>query len=303
MVWGGGLLAKWGVLDFAGGIVVHNIAGIAALASVLYVGRRKVADTGPAQHPAGRPGHRPAVVRLVRLQRRQRVPGGLGHRRRLPQHRRRRLVRGGHLAGRGVDDARSAEVPRPAHRRRGRPGHDHARGGLRLAAGGRAHRHRRRASSATTRWRSRTSCGWDDALDVWGVHGVGGFIGVVLLGIFATTAFNPPARTGCSPATPTFLVKELVAVSLSSVWAFVFTYGMLWLIDRITPVRVSRRRGGGGPRLRAPPRGGVRRAGLTAPAAPRPPSGASVGRRSSGRRQPELHRRHEGVHGGAEVGR
>ena len=41
MVWGGGLLAKWGVLDFAGGIVVHNIAGIAALASVLYVGRRQ----------------------------------------------------------------------------------------------------------------------------------------------------------------------------------------------------------------------------------------------------------------------
>src|SRR5437867_5461443 len=39
MVWGGGLLQKWGVLDFAGGIVVHNIAGIAALASVLYVGR------------------------------------------------------------------------------------------------------------------------------------------------------------------------------------------------------------------------------------------------------------------------
>ena len=93
MVWGGGMLAQWGVLDFAGGIVVHNIAGIAALASVLYVGRRKVADTRPAQHPAGRAGHRPAVVRLVRLQRRQRVPGGLGDRRRLPQHRHRRLVR------------------------------------------------------------------------------------------------------------------------------------------------------------------------------------------------------------------
>ena len=38
MVWGGGILATWGVKDFAGGIVVHNIAGFAALASVLYVG-------------------------------------------------------------------------------------------------------------------------------------------------------------------------------------------------------------------------------------------------------------------------
>src|SRR5258707_472962 len=51
MIWGGGILASWGVLDFAGGIVVHNIAGIAALASVLYVGRRKVEDRGPHSIP------------------------------------------------------------------------------------------------------------------------------------------------------------------------------------------------------------------------------------------------------------
>src|SRR2546423_4473931 len=51
MVWGGGMLAQWGVKDFAGGIVVHNIAGIAALASVLYVGKRKVADRGPHSIP------------------------------------------------------------------------------------------------------------------------------------------------------------------------------------------------------------------------------------------------------------
>src|SRR3989475_11576906 len=51
MLWGGGLLATWGVLDFAGGIVVHNIAGIAALASVLYVGRRRIEDRGPHSIP------------------------------------------------------------------------------------------------------------------------------------------------------------------------------------------------------------------------------------------------------------
>src|SRR5258706_11534759 len=37
--------------------------------------------------------------------------------------------------------------------------------------------------------------GWDDALDVWGVHGVGGFIGIVMLGVFASTAWNS-AETG-----------------------------------------------------------------------------------------------------------
>ena len=51
MVWGGGLLAEMGVLDFAGGIVVHASAGMAALASVFYVGRRKVAERGPHSIP------------------------------------------------------------------------------------------------------------------------------------------------------------------------------------------------------------------------------------------------------------
>jgi Amt family ammonium transporter len=46
MVWGGGLMAKFGVLDFAGGIVVHATAGFAALASVIYVGKRKIIDKG-----------------------------------------------------------------------------------------------------------------------------------------------------------------------------------------------------------------------------------------------------------------
>src|ERR1035437_8920702 len=42
-IWGGGFLAKWGVLDFAGGMVVHTSAGFAALASVWVVGSRKFA--------------------------------------------------------------------------------------------------------------------------------------------------------------------------------------------------------------------------------------------------------------------
>ncbi|MGH7594110.1 MAG: ammonium transporter, partial [Gemmatimonadales bacterium] len=46
MVWGGGILQQHGVLDFAGGIVVHATAGFAALAAVFYVGRRRVQDPG-----------------------------------------------------------------------------------------------------------------------------------------------------------------------------------------------------------------------------------------------------------------
>ena len=36
------------------------------------------------------------------------------------------------------------------------------------------------------------------------------------------------------------MTLDVVAVIISSVWAFVFTYGMLWLIDKITPVKVTK---------------------------------------------------------------
>ena len=79
---------------------------------------------------------------------------------------------------------------------------------------------------------------WDDALDVWGVHGVGGALGIVLLGVFATTAFNPAGTDGLIAGNGAFFLKQLAAVAISSVWAFGFTYAMLWLIDKVTPVKV-----------------------------------------------------------------
>jgi Amt family ammonium transporter len=80
---------------------------------------------------------------------------------------------------------------------------------------------------------------WDDALDVWGVHGVGGGLGIILLGVFASTAFNPNGTDGLVLGNSAFFIKQLAAVVLSSVWAFGFTYGMLWLIDKVTPVKVD----------------------------------------------------------------
>src|SRR5258707_8112928 len=85
----------------------------------------------------------------------------------------------------------------------------------------------------------KTRLGWDDALDVWGVHGVGGFLGIVLCGVFATTAFNPAGVDGLLRGNSHFFLVQLGAVALSSLWAFVFTWGMLWLIDRVTPVKVG----------------------------------------------------------------
>src|SRR5438045_3452264 len=81
---------------------------------------------------------------------------------------------------------------------------------------------------------------WDDALDVWGVHGVGGALGIVLLGVFADAAFNPAVKVnGLLLGNTEFLLKQLAAIAISSVWAFGFTFVMLKAINLITPVRVD----------------------------------------------------------------
>jgi ammonium transporter, Amt family len=80
---------------------------------------------------------------------------------------------------------------------------------------------------------------WDDALDVWGVHGVGGILGVVALGIFASTAVNSAGANGLLNGNATFFFKEVIAVIGASIYAFLFTYGMLWVINKFTPVKVN----------------------------------------------------------------
>jgi ammonium transporter, Amt family len=81
--------------------------------------------------------------------------------------------------------------------------------------------------------------GLDDALDVWGVHGVGGLIGTILLGVFAEKAWNPAGSEGLLNGGIGFFLKQCAAVVFAGVWGFVSTYVMLWIIDQITPVRVS----------------------------------------------------------------
>jgi Amt family ammonium transporter len=80
---------------------------------------------------------------------------------------------------------------------------------------------------------------WDDALDVWGVHGVGGALGTILLGVFATKAFNAAGSNWGHTWNLTFFGKEIAAAVFAAVWSFALSYGMLWVIDYCTTVRVT----------------------------------------------------------------
>ena len=80
--------------------------------------------------------------------------------------------------------------------------------------------------------------GWDDALDVWGVHGVGGALGTIMLGLLAHEMIN--GQTGLIFGGNTkFFGLQCLGIFISSVYAFVFTYGMLWIINKITPVKTT----------------------------------------------------------------
>jgi ammonium transporter, Amt family len=81
--------------------------------------------------------------------------------------------------------------------------------------------------------------GWDDALDVWGVHGIGGCLGSILLGVFAQKTINATGDNGLLYGNATFFVHQTAAVVLACVYGFAFTFGMLALINKLTKVKVS----------------------------------------------------------------
>ena len=82
--------------------------------------------------------------------------------------------------------------------------------------------------------------GWDDALDVWGVHGMGGIIGTICLGFFANSAINSAIPNGLFfGGNGMLLFKECVAILFAVIYAFGFTVLLFKVIDKFTPVRVN----------------------------------------------------------------
>jgi len=81
--------------------------------------------------------------------------------------------------------------------------------------------------------------GYDDSLDVVGVHGVGGITGALLTGIFATKLINPAGADGLLSGNPGQLVIQAVAVLASVVFAFGGSLILLKLVDAFVGLRVA----------------------------------------------------------------
>jgi Amt family ammonium transporter len=79
----------------------------------------------------------------------------------------------------------------------------------------------------------------DDALDVFGVHGVGGIIGALATGLFATTAVNPAGFDGLFYGNPGQLLTQLIAVLVSGGYAAIVTYVLLKVINAVVSIRVT----------------------------------------------------------------
>jgi Amt family ammonium transporter len=239
MIWGGGLLQRWGVLDFAGGIVVHGIAGMAALASVFFVGKRKILEKGPHSIPLVALGTGllwfgwygfnagselrvdnitaiaflntdtaasfAAVTWLFMAWIFEKKPKFLG-------------LLTGSIAGLATITPCAGYVTVPVAVLIG------------IVSG--------IVCYGAISWKNKM--GWDDALDVWGVHGVGGTLGILMLGLFATTLVNANGAMGLVYGGTSFFFKQAVAVFGFNAYAFVFTYAALMLINKFTPVKVTK---------------------------------------------------------------
>src|SRR5438552_1390408 len=239
-IWGGGFLAKWGALDFAGGMVVHTSAGFAALASVYVVGARKFAPNEKTL---------PHNVAFVALGTGLLWFGWFG------------FNAGSALAANGVaaqafvntDIAGSIAMCTWLAISWWKHGKPSLVGAFTGAVAGLACVTPTAGYIPT--WAAfivgllagsicyvavvfRESRKWDDALDVWAAHGIGGLMGTILLGAFAFLSVNAAGADGLFAGNAGFFGKQVVAAVFVAAYAFAVTWLILKVLNRFEPVRV-----------------------------------------------------------------
>jgi Amt family ammonium transporter len=240
-VWGaGGWLKHFGVLDFAGGIVVHATSGFSALAAALYIGKRK-----GFLHEHMPPHNLPMTVLGAGLlwfgwfgfnAGSALSSGTLATMAFLTTHlaacsatltwvivewyhRGKPTMFGaatGSIAGLAtITPAAGFVGPLPALL-------------IGMAAG----------IVCYIALNAKTKFGYDDSLDAFGVHGVGGTLGTVAAGIFASIAINAAGANGAFFGNVKQLFVQAAAVAFVALYSFVVSYVVLKVLDVSTGLRV-----------------------------------------------------------------
>jgi Amt family ammonium transporter len=85
---------------------------------------------------------------------------------------------------------------------------------------------------------------YDDSLDVFGIHGIGGALGTILTGVFAVGAFTvtkdlPAGQQGLLEGNSGQVVTQLIGVGIALVWCAVVTFVILKVVDLLVGLRVS----------------------------------------------------------------
>jgi Amt family ammonium transporter len=241
-VWGaGGWLKEMGTLDFAGGIVVHLISGISALAAALMIGKRK----GYLQE-AIYPHNLPMTVLGAGLLWFGWFGFNAGS-----------ALSAGALSTMAFVATHTSAVAATTiwviieWLHRGKPTMFGAATGsvaglatitpasgfvgpmsaliIGLAAG----------SVCYVALNMKTKFGYDDSLDAFGVHGIGGIAGTFATGLFAQTIINPSGNNGLFFGNHQLLMSQMIAISVTAIYSFIVTAIILKVLDKITGLRVS----------------------------------------------------------------
>ncbi len=241
-VWGGGFLGDWGVLDYAGGTVVHINAGVAGLVCALVMGKRKgFGADNMAPHNLVY-----SVIGASLL-----WVGWFG-------------FNAGSAGGASVNAGMAMVVTQVATAAaamgwmfaewiaRGKPsvlgivsgavaglvaitpasGFVNPVGALVIGA----------VAGVVCFWGAtslKKAMGYDDSLDAFGVHGIGGFVGAILTGVFAIEAIGGDGKKGLIDGNAGQVLTQLWGSLVTIAWCAIATFIILKIVDAMIGLRVT----------------------------------------------------------------
>jgi ammonium transporter, Amt family len=85
----------------------------------------------------------------------------------------------------------------------------------------------------------KSKLGYDDSLDAFGVHGVGGIAGTFATGLFAQTLINPAGSNGLFFGSNQLFLSQIIAIGVTAAYSFIISVILLKVIDKFIGLRID----------------------------------------------------------------